>query len=105
MVESVTLSAMSASLTVTLPEGELRGDLYGLPLIVYLSDGTCFTVERGGNAHTYDAEEEPWYLDRWQFPVPVDPENVTAIAIGYWCIPLSTDDTAGEGYWLSELPE
>ena len=108
LVESVTLSAMSATLTVTLPEGEPRGDLQFLPLTIYLADGTCFTVERGSNINNYDAYdagEEPCYLDRWQFPVPVDPEDVTAVAIGYWCIPLNGDGTAGPGSWLPELPE
>lgn len=105
LVESVSLSAMSATLAVSLPEGERQGDLQFLPLTVYLADGTCFTVERGRSVQDYDdKEEEPWYLDRWQFPVPVDPEDVTAIAIAYWCIPLNADGTAGEGYWLSELP-
>lgn len=106
LVESVSLSAMSATLAVSLPEGERQGDLQFLPLTVYLADGTCFTMERGRSVQDYDdKEEEPWYLDRWQFSAPVDPESVTAIAIGYWCIPLNGDGTAGEGYWLSELPE
>lgn len=104
-VESVSLSAMSATLTVTLPEGEPRGDLQALPLTVYLDDGTSFTVKRGSSAHIYDGEKGPYYLDRWQFPAPVDPENITAVAVAYWCIPLNEDGTAGEGHWLSALPE
>lgn len=74
-----------------------------LPLTVYLSDGTHVTVERGRSTHFY-RDEEPYYLDTWAFPDPIDPDAVTAFSIGYWYVPLQ-DGRALPGHWLTGLPD
>ena len=68
---------------------------------VYLKDGTVV------HAHTYAgmvAGEDGLSRTYLEFDDPVDPEQVTGISVHYWMIPFD-GDTAGEGYWLSELPE
>ena len=67
---------------------------------IYLKDGTVV------QAHTYagtaggDSSNET-YLE---FDDPVDLDQVTGILVNGWMIPID-GDTAGEGYWLSELPQ
>lgn len=100
-VESLTLSARSVTLRLTLTNGQ-RGHLMALPLTVYLADGSHITVERGTCAHYFE-EDEPYYLDTWEFPDPIDPAEVTACSIAYWYIPLE-GDTAQPGRWLETLP-
>lgn len=99
-VETLTLTAMSAALDLRLPENEKRGDLSVFPLSVYLADGSHMTIERG-RSNVYD--EEGYYQDCWTYPDPVEPEQVTAISVGYWYIPLE-GGRALPGRWLTELP-
>ncbi len=99
IVESLTLSAMNAALK--LRETEEQGSLWNLPMTVYLADGSAFTVERGLGAASGQAG---FYRNYWKFPEPVEPDQVTAIALGYWYIPL--DGAAAQpGHWLAELPQ
>lgn len=101
-IETATYSARSITLRLVLTN-DRRGDLVCLPLTVYLSDGTHVTVERGRSTHSY-RDKEPYYLDTWTFPEPIDPAAVTAFSIGYWYIPLQ-GDLAQPGHWLTQLPD
>ncbi len=98
-VESATFSVKSVSLHVTMTEGEPLGALFPLPLTVYLADGSSVTVPQGLCAHGW-REDEPWYQDRWDYPDPINPAEVTAFSIGCWYIPLK-DNQAQPGYWLT----
>ena len=101
-IETITLSARSATLRLVHTDGRY-GDLAPLPLTVYLSDGAHVTMERGRCTHSYE-DDEPYYLDIWTFPDPINPAEVTAFSIGYWYIPLQ-EGRALPGYWLTELPD
>lgn len=101
-IETVTYSAWSITLRLV-HTNDRYGDLMCLPLTVYLSDGTHVTVERGRCTHSYE-DEEPYYLDTWTFPEPIDPDAVTAFSIGYWYVPLQ-DGRALPGHWLTGLPD
>lgn len=101
-VERITLTARSATLRLTPANGK-QGDLMFLPLTVYLSDGSHVTVERGRTTHSY-RDEEPYSLDTWTFPDPIDPAEVTAFSLGYWYVPLDGDAARPAG-WLAQLPD
>jgi len=42
--------------------------------------------------------------NHWTFPNPIDPNTVTAIAIGSWYVPIE-DGIARPGRWLAEAPQ
>ncbi len=69
------------------------------PLTVYLRDGRVMShilydslYHAGGYA-----------VNHWSFPEPVEPGEVTAIALGQWCVPIE-NGAALPGYWLEEEP-
>lgn len=71
----------------------------GYKLTTYLSDGTLVRV--GKQDSTYHSDE--YATDHWSFPEPIDPEDVVAIAIGQWYVPIE-GGVAGQGHWLPQLP-
>lgn len=72
---------------------------------VYLADGSAIRMERSFGGGMFVEGSEYGRLEYWSFPDPVDPDAVVGVSFGYWYVPLKADGTAGEGYWLSELPE
>lgn len=70
------------------------------PLTVYLSDGS--TLSPGHADGLFHAGG--YAVNHWTFSEPVEPSQVTAVAIGMWYVPLE-GGTAQPGYWLSELPK
>lgn len=70
------------------------------PLTVYLSDGS--TLSPGHADGLFHAGG--YAVNHWTFPAPVEPSQVTAVAIGMWYVSLE-DGVAHPGYWLSELPK
>ena len=43
-------------------------------------------------------------FNHWSTEAPIDPGQVVGVSIGMRYIPIQSDDTAGPGYWLAELP-
>lgn len=89
------ISALGITLVTSGERGIGENDL----LSVYLEDGTIVHPRLLGAGGTG--------LERitcWAFDEPVDSEQVTGLSIQSWMIPLD-GAAAGEGYWLSELPE
>lgn len=72
----------------------------GYPLTVFLSDGATFHPESGVNGHQKDGPN----MARWVFDRPIEVNDITGVALGCWMIPVE-NGVAGEGYWLSSLPE
>ena len=69
------------------------------PLTVYLADGRMLPgINTDGGFHRGN-----YSVNHWTFPEPVEPEEVTAIAIGQWYVPIE-DGAAAEGHWLAALP-
>lgn len=71
----------------------------GYELTAYLSDGTLVRV--GKQDSTYHSDG--YATDHWTFPEPIDPEDVVAIAIGQWYVPIE-GGIAGQGHWLPQQP-
>ncbi len=95
--ETLYLSVLGASL-----ESDSHGtnNALGYKLTVYLSDGRMLpgiSVDSTFHSGNYS-------VNHWTFPEPVEPEEVTAIAIGQWYVPIE-DGAAAEGHWLDALPE
>ncbi len=97
-LQSLRLSSLGATVFSTAPDYTL---IEGYPLTVFLSDGASFHPEEG--MHGRGSEDGP-NMARWAFDRPVEVDQVTGVAIGAWMIPVE-NGTAGEGYWLPELPE
>lgn len=90
IVKSISFTAISATADVEkMPDTKQQFAIPGLPLTLYLEDGKTVPVK------------DRW---DWRFDEAIDPEDVTAIAIGMWYIPLD-GDTALPGHWLTELPQ
>lgn len=92
-----------SSLGVTVVTQAASNDrIDGYPMRVFLSDGAKAPLDRGQTGSGgYGGPD----LNRWNFAEPIEDLNsVTGVSIGYWMIPIE-NGTAGEGYWLSELPE
>ena len=70
------------------------------PLTVYLADGS--TLSPGHADSLFHAGG--YAVNHWTFPEPVEPSQVTAVAIGMWYVPLE-GGAAQPGCWLSELPK
>ena len=70
------------------------------PLAVRLADGSW--VSAGDSDSAYHPNGG-YAFNHWSFDAPVDPAQVTGIAVGYWMIPLD-GEAGGPGYWLTELP-
>ena len=72
----------------------------GYPLTVFLSDGSRFRALPG----IASARREEDNRAAWSFERPVEVKDITGIAVGAWMIPVE-QGTAGQGYWLSGVPE
>ncbi len=71
----------------------------GYILTVYLADGS--TISAGRDDGLFHAGR--YAVNHWSFPEPVEPGEVTAIAIGQWYVPIE-NGIAQPGYWLDEQP-
>ncbi len=68
-------------------------------LTVYLADGSTLSADRAdGLFHA-----GRYAVNHWTFPEPVEPEEVTAIALGLWYVPIE-NGAAQPGHWLTEQP-
>ncbi len=71
----------------------------GFPLTVYLNDGRIMShisfdsLFHGGR----------YAVNHWSYPEPVEPGEVTAIAIGQWYVPIE-NGIAQPSHWLAEAP-
>ncbi len=69
-------------------------------LTVYLADGSTLSADRAdGLFHA-----GRYAVNHWTFPEPVEPEEVTAIALGLWYVPIE-NGVAQPGRWLPEQPQ
>jgi len=71
----------------------------GFPLTVYLADGRVMSHI------SYDSlfHAGGYAVNHWSFPEPVEPSEVTAIAIGQWYVPIE-NGIAQPGHWLAQVP-
>jgi len=80
------------------PEGG-RGSL-GYLLTLFHSDGSVTSgIKCDSNYFS-----EGYATNHWTFDQPIDPETVTAIAIGQWYVPIE-DGAAQPGHWLAEASQ
>lgn len=91
-----------STLGVTVVTQALNDRINGYPMWAFFSDGTKVPLNRG---FTGSGGYGGLDLNRWDFSEPIEDLNtVTGISICYWMIPIE-NCVAGEGYWLTELPE
>ena len=100
IIEQITISATSVKKQAHF-EDLAHKTVLGYPLAVYLSDGGTVTALYEDSEHIWKRTGEDIV---WPLPRAIDPEEVVGIAIGQWYLPIQSDDTAGPGYWLAELP-
>ena len=100
IIEQITISATSVKKQAHF-EDLAHKTVLGYPLAVYLSDGGTVTALYEDSEHIWKRTGEDIV---WPLPRAIDPEEVVGIAIGQWYFPIQSDDTAGPGYWLAELP-
>jgi len=96
-LQELRLSSIGVTIFSTSPDYTL---IDGYPLTVFLSDGTNLHPESGIKG----CQEDGPNMSSWVFDRPVEVDQITGVAIGAWMIPVESG-TAGEGYWLSELPD
>lgn len=89
-MKTISLSPIGATAdTETVPGEKANYAIPGLPLTLYLKDGSVVSVE----------DRYGWTFDR-----AIDPGDVTGLAVGMWYMPLE-GDAALPGHWLAELPQ
>lgn len=122
-LETFRITAMSLRLETACADPEHPAYLKDFPVSIFCQDGTSFRLTYSDWAALYQDEEgnmsdgggmrsgiqtgeKERYgaLYLWSFPQAVDPADVVGVSIGQRYIPLN-DDTAGEGYWLEQVPE
>lgn len=110
--ENMTVESLTFSILKVQARGSTWGDsketLYGMPLTVYLVDGTTLQAVPGMSRWTGMAEETEngatgQFQSVWIFEEPVDPQTIVGVALAQRYIPID-GDTAGEGSWLAEIP-
>lgn len=79
-----------------------------LAVTLYYEDGTAVQAKIGNG---YGGGADGLWLTYWEFADPVELDRVTGISFdgeyvrpvpfGKWFLPLESDGTVGEGYWLS----
>lgn len=74
------------------------GTIYSYPMTVFCADGRRLQLTWGGGGSVGDTR-----LTCWEYDEPVEPEEVTGLALGQWYIPLEGEN-AGQGHWLEEQP-
>lgn len=106
MAQSTTLSGVTASkLYLTQMGASLESDSNGtgstLPYIltVYFADGLSVSAGKADSGYHTGS----YATNHWTFGQPIDPETVTAIALGLWYVPIE-DGVAQSGHWLAEQP-
>lgn len=101
-LEGVTAEALHLSVLGCTLESDPNGNAGTLnyPLTVYLADGSVLCV---GHADSL-LHASRYAVNHWTFPQPVEPEEVTAVAIGMWYVPIE-NGVGQPGRWLEELPE
>ena len=119
MIREITLTATSLKTHAQFEDPDYP-TCNGVPLTVYLTDGSTMVIPYNGNCDrrtVFFTEEDtltyyaPGNKDRWSedivwyFPRAIDPREVTGIAIGQRYLPMNQDGTAGPGCWLDRLPE
>lgn len=72
------------------------------PLTVFCKDGRRLSLTHGGGGSVGDPQLTA-RLTCWEYDEPVEPGEVTGLALGQWYIPLEGEN-AGQGYWLVEQP-
>lgn len=72
------------------------------PLTVFCKDGRRLPLTHGGGGSVGDPQLTA-RLTCWEYDEPVEPEEVTGLALGQWYVPLEGEN-AGRGYWLVEQP-
>lgn len=101
-VDTIRLTAMNLYLEGTW--NTKSGSLF-CPVTLYLKDGTIRQTDRIGMGHVGGmGQEDHSFTNQWTYDDPVEPDQVTAIALGYWYIPLE-GGTAQPGHWLQEFPK
>lgn len=98
-VEAVSLHLSVLGCTLESDPHGAAGTL-NYPLTVYLSDGSTLPIGHADGLFHAGG----YAVNHWSFPEPMDPGEVTAVAIGLWYVPIH-DGAAQPGYWLSELPK
>lgn len=104
--QTVLADVEAVSLHLSVLGCTLESDPYGAagtlnyPLTVYLSDGSILPIGHADGLFHAGG----YAVNHWSFPEPVEPGEVTAVAIGLWYVPIQ-DGTAQPGYWLPELPK
>lgn len=71
----------------------------GYPLSVFYSDGSVVSALKC-DSNYYSGS---YATNHWTFPQPIEPEEVTAIALGLWYVPIE-NGVAQPGHWLAEQP-
>lgn len=90
------LSVLGATLESD-PNGS--ANTLGYPMTLYLSDGRVIPqIDSDGPFHA-----GRYAVNHWTFSEPVEPEQVTAVAIGMWYIPLE-NGVGQPGHWLDKQP-
>lgn len=97
-VEAKTLHLSVQGCTIESDPNGVAGSMNYI-LTVYRSDGS--SVSAGRSDSLFHAGR--YAVNHWTFPEPIDPEDVVAIALGLWYIPIE-DGVAQPGYWLPEQP-
>lgn len=97
----VTARALHLSVLGAVLESDPNGaaGTLGYPLTLYLTDGRVMPgmdMDRLFHAGGYA-------VNHWTFPEPVEPEDIAAVAIGMWYVPIQ-DGAAQPGHWLESLP-
>ena len=98
-VEAVSLHLSVLGCTLESDPHGAAGTL-NYPLTVYLSDGSILPIGHADGLFHAGG----YAVNHWSFPEPVEPKEVSAIAIGLWYVPLE-NGIAQPGYWLPELPK
>lgn len=99
VIADVTARTLNLSVLGATIESDTYGNGLNYPLTLYLSDGRVLPHIKYGPLGLSGN-----YTDtRWTFPEPVEPEDVVAIAIGQWYVPIESG-VAGPGHWLPEQP-
>ena len=95
--QTLYLSVLGATLESD-PNGS--ANTLGYPMTLYLSDGRVIPkIDSDGLFHA-----GRYATNHWTFPEPVEPEQVTAVAVGMWYIPLE-NGVGQPGHWLEEQPQ
>ena len=116
-LEAITITATTVRKTARYLDPD-QPTVLGYQLSVYLEDGSVLTVpyDSGASRQTLYQGQDGTLSPRgsgepageaitWFLPQAVDPQEVVGIAIGQRYLPIHSDNTAGPGSWLAQLPQ